>query len=54
MTIFFNSIVMLRFPDTKVAREKFIVQKTIKIWDVDKTVISKLIETKFISKYLIG
>ena len=44
----FDTITMLRFSKTKVEKEK--------IWDtyVDNIVISKLIETKNNSKYLIG
>ena len=51
MTIFSDSIISLK------SREKcFMLKKTIKIWDVDvdNIVISKLIETKTNSKYLIG
>ena len=47
---------MLRFRETKIAREKFYApKKPIKMWDVnvDNIVISKLIEKKN-SKYLIG
>ena len=49
---------MLTFRETKVTKEKFYAatNKTIKVWDVnvDNIVISKLIETKTSSKYLIG
>ena len=48
---------MLRFEETKVAKEKFYAaKKPIEIWDVNvyNIVISKLIETKTNSKYLIG
>ena len=48
---------MLRFGETKVTKQKFYAaKKLIKIWDVnvDDIVISKLIETKTYSKYLIG
>ena len=48
---------MLRFSKTKAAKEEFYgVKKTIKTWDVDvdNMVISKLIETKYNFKYLIG
>ena len=48
---------MLRFGATKVTKEKFYAAKTpIKIWDVniDNIVISKLVQTKTNSKYLIG
>ena len=48
---------MLRFGQTKVTKEKFYaVKKTMKISDVnvDNIVISKLVETKTNSKYLIG
>ena len=47
---------MFRFGETKVAKEKFYaVKKTISIWDVnvDNIVISKLVETKTNSKYLV-
>ena len=47
---------MLRFGQTKVTKEKFYpVKKTMKISDVnvDNIVISKLVETKTNSKYLI-
>ena len=45
----FDSIIILRFGETKVAKENFYVTKNpIKIWDVnvDDMVVSKLIETK--------
>ena len=45
----FDSIIILRFGETKVAKENFYVtKKPIKIWDVnvDDMVVSKLIETK--------
>ena len=49
---------MLRFGETKVTKEEFYdaKEKTIKIWDVDvnNVVISKLVERKNNSKYLIG
>ena len=48
---------MLRFEDKEIAKEKFYTaKKTIKIWDVnvENIVISKLINTKTSSKYLIG
>ena len=48
---------MLRFGETKIAKEKFYAaKKPINIWDVnvDNIVISKLIKTKINSKYLIG
>ena len=48
---------MLRFTETKVAKEKFYVAKEpIKIWDVnvDNIVISQLVKTKSNFKYLIG
>ena len=54
--IFFDSIIMLRFGKTKVAKEEFYgTKKPLEIWDVnvDNTVISKLIETKNNLKYLI-
>ena len=48
---------MLRFGETKIAKEKFYAaKKPINIWDVnvDNIVISKLVKTKINSKYLIG
>ena len=48
---------MLRFVETKVAKEKYMVQeKPINIWnvDVENKVISELVETKTNSRYLIG
>ena len=48
---------MLRFGETKIAKEKFYAaKKTIKIWSVnlDNLVISKLVKTKTNSNYLIG
>ena len=48
---------MLRWGETKAAKEKFYgAKKLIKIWDVDfiYRVISKWIETKNNSRYLIG
>ena len=48
---------MLRFGETKIAKEKFYaIKKQINIWDVnvDNIVISKSIEAKTNSKYLIG
>ena len=48
---------MLRLGETKIAEENFCaVKKKKKKWDVsiDNVVISKLIETKTNSKYLIG
>ena len=56
-TTFFHSIMMFRFGEKKVTKEKFYVaKKPVKIWyvNVDNIVISKLIETKTNSKYLIG
>ena len=54
----FDSIVMLTFGKTKVTKKKEFLwrKKLIKIWDVDvdNTVISKLIETKYNSKYSTG
>ena len=47
----------MRFGEKKIAKEKFFCCKNcIKIWDVnvDNIVISKLVETKANSKYLIG
>ena len=46
---------MLRFGETKMAKEKFFAgKKPINIWDVniDNTVISKLVKAKTNSKYL--
>ena len=57
ITIFFHSITTLRFGKIKTTKEKFFAEKKpIKIWDVnvENLVISKLIETKTNSKYLIG
>ena len=54
---FFDSIIVLRFGETKIANEIFYAaKKIINIWDfnIDNIVISKLIETKTTSKYLIG
>ena len=48
---------MVRFGEKEIAKEKFYAAKRpIKIWDVnvDNIVISKLVETKTNSKYLIG
>ena len=48
---------MIRFGETKIAKEKFYAEKEpIKNWDanVDNIIISKLIETKTNSMYLIG
>ena len=48
---------MLKFGEKKVTKETFYAaKKPIKIWDVnvDNIVVSKLIETKTNSKYLIG
>ena len=48
---------MLRFCETKVSKEEFYdAKQPTQIWvtDVDNIVISKLIETKNNSKYLIG
>ena len=53
----FESIIILRSGETKIRNEKFhAAKKPINIWDVniDNIVISKLIETKTNSKYLIG
>ena len=46
---------MLRFGEKKVTKKRFILQKSIKVWDVNvyNIVISKLIETKPNCKYLI-
>ena len=50
-------MIILRFGETKVVKEKFYAakKKTINIWDVniDDIVVSKLTETKTSSKYLI-
>ena len=53
--IFFDNI-MMRFDWTIEQKKNFMVQKTPNIWDVNvnNIVISKLIETKTNSKYLIG
>ena len=48
---------ILRFGEKKVTKEKFcILRKPIKIWyvNVNNIVISKLVQTKTNSKYLIG
>ena len=48
---------MVKFGKTEIAKENFYAaRKPIKIWDVnvDNKVISKLVKTKIISKYLIG
>ena len=48
---------MVRFGEREIAKEKFYAaKKTTKFWDVhvDNIVISKLVETKTNSKYLIG
>ena len=48
---------MLRFGEKKITKEKFYAaKKRIKIWDVnvDNIVLSKLVNTKASSKYLIG
>ena len=48
---------MLRFGKTKVAKEgRYDAKKVLKVWDiyVDDIIISKLVETKDKSKYLIG
>ena len=54
MTTFFDSIIMLRFSNAKVAKEECYWAK--KKWDVDDDNIfnSKKIETKNSSKYMIG
>ena len=55
--MFFNSLIMLRSGKTKVAKEEFYGAKTLmKTWDVnvDNIVISKLVQAKNNSKYLIG
>ena len=54
---FFDSIIMLKFGKTKVAKETFyIAKKPIEIWNVnaDNIIISKLVEAKNNSKNLIG
>ena len=54
---FVHSIIMWRFGETKVTKEKFyIAKKSIKIWDVNvgNIVISKVVKTKADSKYLNG
>ena len=48
---------MVRFGEREIAKEKFYAaKKTTKFWDVhvDNIVISKLVEIKTNSKYLIG
>ena len=48
---------MVRFGEKEIAKENFYPAKNlIKIWDVnvDNIVVSKVIETKTNSKYLIG
>ena len=48
---------MLRFGETKIAKEKFYAAKNpIKVWDINvaNIVISKLVKTKTNSKYCIG
>ena len=55
--IFFLCIIMLKFGETKVTKEKIhAIKKPIKIWDinVDNIVISKLVKTKINSKCLVG
>ena len=55
--MFFDSTKMLRFGETKIAKEKFYAAKIpIKIWgvNVDNIAISKLVNTKTHSNYLIG
>ena len=55
--MFVHSIIMVGFGEKEMAKEKFYAaEKPIKIWDVnvDNIVVSKLIETKTNSKYLIG
>ena len=49
MIILFDSSIMLRFSESKVAKEKLYgAKKTVNIWDVnvDNVVVSKLIKTK--------
>ena len=48
---------MMRFEDREIAKEKFYASKrpiTVRDVNVDNIVISKLLKTKFDSKYLIG
>ena len=55
--IVFDSTTILRFGQTKIAKENFYAaKKPINIWDtnIDNIIISKLIKTKTNSKYLIG
>ena len=57
MQIFFRSITVLRFGEREIAEEKFYAAKRpVTIWDVNvkNIVISKLVNTKTNSKYLIG
>ena len=54
---FFNNVTMLRFGETKIAKEEFYgTKKTIRIWyvDINNIFIATLIKTKTISKYLTG
>ena len=55
--IVFDSIIILRFGETKIAKEKFYaVKNPLCIWDVNinNIVISKLIKTKTNSKHFTG
>ena len=45
---FFDSIIMLRFAQTKVGKEEFYAAKKFLDADADNTVISKLIKTEII------
>ena len=57
ITIFFYSIIIVRFGEKEISKENFYAaEKPIKIWDVnvDNIVVSKLVETKPNSKYLIA
>ena len=52
--IFFDSVILLKFRKTKVAKEKFYPTKTtINIWDINIDSIVKKDEIKNSSKYLI-
>ena len=58
ITIFFHCLIIVRFGEKEIAKRKSLIlqKKPMKIWDfnVDNIVISKLVETKTNSKYLIG
>ena len=55
--LFFHRIIVVRFGEIEMAKEKFYAPKSpVKIWDVntDNTVVSKLVEAKSTSKHFIG